>query len=291
MTRQSATARRAEELLGVPVVATAPVAGGDICTATRLKLSDGHSVLMKTLSPLAGGLLRRRGPRAALARRGRGGRRTRGPGGRPGLPDPAVDRARQAHPRRGRRVRPGAVPAARGRRGRVRRPARRLHRPAAAAQRHRPHLGRVLRHPSGAAVPQARPGPRRRHRPAGGGRRVGRRAPRRPGPAGAAGPAARRPLERQRAVGPRRRGADDRPGRARRPPRDRPGDARAVRAAAPASGRSTRTTTPPRWWPAGRSGSGCTSCSRCSCTRRCSAAGTAPGPPRWPDATDAASQR
>ena len=53
MTRQSATARRAEELLGVPVVATAPVAGGDICTATRLKLSDGHSVLMKTLSPRA----------------------------------------------------------------------------------------------------------------------------------------------------------------------------------------------------------------------------------------------
>jgi fructosamine-3-kinase len=51
VTRQSATARRAEELLGTPVVATAPVAGGDICTATRLKLSDGRSVLMKTLSP------------------------------------------------------------------------------------------------------------------------------------------------------------------------------------------------------------------------------------------------
>ena len=51
MTRQSATARRAEELLGASVVATAPVAGGDICTATRLKLSDGHSVLLKTLSP------------------------------------------------------------------------------------------------------------------------------------------------------------------------------------------------------------------------------------------------
>lgn len=50
MTRRSATARRAEELLGVPVVATAPVAGGDICTATRLKLSDGRSVLMKTLA-------------------------------------------------------------------------------------------------------------------------------------------------------------------------------------------------------------------------------------------------
>ena len=78
MTRQSATARRAEELLGVPVVATAPVAGGDICTATRLKLSDGRSVLMKTLSPSPEGFFDGRGPRAALARRGRGRRRTRG---------------------------------------------------------------------------------------------------------------------------------------------------------------------------------------------------------------------
>jgi fructosamine-3-kinase len=48
MTRQSAIARKAEELLGSSVVATAPVAGGDINTSTRLKLSDGRSVLMKT---------------------------------------------------------------------------------------------------------------------------------------------------------------------------------------------------------------------------------------------------
>ncbi len=48
MTRQSATARKAVELLGSSVVATAPVAGGDINTSTRLKLSDGRSVLMKT---------------------------------------------------------------------------------------------------------------------------------------------------------------------------------------------------------------------------------------------------
>ena len=55
MTRQSATARRAEELLGAAVVATAPVAGGDVCTATRLKLADGRTVLMKTLAhPPAG---------------------------------------------------------------------------------------------------------------------------------------------------------------------------------------------------------------------------------------------
>jgi fructosamine-3-kinase len=48
VTRRSATARRAEELLGSAVAATAPVAGGDINTATRLKLSDGRSVLLKT---------------------------------------------------------------------------------------------------------------------------------------------------------------------------------------------------------------------------------------------------
>lgn len=50
MTRQSAVARRAEELLGSAVVATSPVAGGDVNTATRVKLSDGRSVLMKTHS-------------------------------------------------------------------------------------------------------------------------------------------------------------------------------------------------------------------------------------------------
>jgi fructosamine-3-kinase len=49
MTRQPAVARRAEELLGSAVVATAPVAGGDIATATKLRLSDGSTALMKTL--------------------------------------------------------------------------------------------------------------------------------------------------------------------------------------------------------------------------------------------------
>ncbi|MGD9960024.1 fructosamine kinase family protein [Nocardioides sp.] len=48
MTRQPALARRAEELLGSSVIATAPVAGGDICTANRLRLNDGRTVLMKT---------------------------------------------------------------------------------------------------------------------------------------------------------------------------------------------------------------------------------------------------
>ncbi|MEJ7796444.1 MAG: fructosamine kinase family protein [Nocardioides sp.] len=42
-------ARRAEELLGSAVVATAPVAGGDISTATKLRLSNGTTALMKTL--------------------------------------------------------------------------------------------------------------------------------------------------------------------------------------------------------------------------------------------------
>lgn len=48
MTRQPAVARRAEALLGTAVVATAPVAGGDIATATKLRLSDGTTALMKT---------------------------------------------------------------------------------------------------------------------------------------------------------------------------------------------------------------------------------------------------
>ncbi|MCW2817581.1 MAG: fructosamine kinase [Marmoricola sp.] len=41
-------AERVEQLLGRAVVATTPVAGGDICTATRLRLSDGTSALAKT---------------------------------------------------------------------------------------------------------------------------------------------------------------------------------------------------------------------------------------------------
>lgn len=53
--RQTAIARRAEQLLGTAVVATAPVAGGDISTATRMRLANGRTVLMKTqASPPAG---------------------------------------------------------------------------------------------------------------------------------------------------------------------------------------------------------------------------------------------
>ena len=48
MTRQPSIARRAEELLGASVISTAPVAGGDISTATRMRLNDGTTALMKT---------------------------------------------------------------------------------------------------------------------------------------------------------------------------------------------------------------------------------------------------
>jgi len=41
-------AARAEQLLDTSVVATTPVPGGSLCTATRLRLSDGRSALMKT---------------------------------------------------------------------------------------------------------------------------------------------------------------------------------------------------------------------------------------------------
>jgi fructosamine-3-kinase len=49
MTRLTAVAARAEALLGTSVVATAPVAGGDVCTCTKLRLSDGSTALIKTL--------------------------------------------------------------------------------------------------------------------------------------------------------------------------------------------------------------------------------------------------
>ncbi|MFS3127457.1 fructosamine kinase family protein [Nocardioides sp. Bht2] len=48
MTRNPTIARRAEELLGAAVAATSPVAGGDICTATRVRLADGRAVFVKS---------------------------------------------------------------------------------------------------------------------------------------------------------------------------------------------------------------------------------------------------
>ena len=48
MAKMGTIASRAEALLDTAVVATTPVAGGDICTAIRLRLSDGTSALIKT---------------------------------------------------------------------------------------------------------------------------------------------------------------------------------------------------------------------------------------------------
>jgi fructosamine-3-kinase len=50
MARMRGIAERVENLLSQAVVATTPVAGGDICTATRVRLSDGTSALVKTRS-------------------------------------------------------------------------------------------------------------------------------------------------------------------------------------------------------------------------------------------------
>lgn len=50
MARQPVVAGRAEQLLGSAVVATAPVAGGDISTAVKLRLSSGRTALLKTLN-------------------------------------------------------------------------------------------------------------------------------------------------------------------------------------------------------------------------------------------------
>ena len=58
MARMGAIAQRAEALLGCAVVATTPVAGGDICTATRLRLSTGGSALVKTRAHAPAGFFR-----------------------------------------------------------------------------------------------------------------------------------------------------------------------------------------------------------------------------------------
>ena len=50
MTRQPAVAGRAEQLLGSSVVSTAPVAGGDVCSAVKLRLSSGRTAFLKTLT-------------------------------------------------------------------------------------------------------------------------------------------------------------------------------------------------------------------------------------------------
>jgi fructosamine-3-kinase len=50
MARMGGIAGRVQSLLGTAVVATTAVAGGDICSATRVKLSDGRNAFVKTRS-------------------------------------------------------------------------------------------------------------------------------------------------------------------------------------------------------------------------------------------------
>src|SRR5680860_226020 len=58
MARMAGIASRAEELLDVGVVSTTPVAGGNICTTTRLRLTDGRSAIMKTRAHAPEGFFR-----------------------------------------------------------------------------------------------------------------------------------------------------------------------------------------------------------------------------------------
>lgn len=55
MARQPVIASRAEQLLGSAVIATAPVAGGDICTAVKLRLSNGRTAFLKSLTQAPAG--------------------------------------------------------------------------------------------------------------------------------------------------------------------------------------------------------------------------------------------
>jgi fructosamine-3-kinase len=50
MARQPAVAGRAEQLLGSSVISTAPVAGGDVSSAVKLRLSSGRTAFLKSLT-------------------------------------------------------------------------------------------------------------------------------------------------------------------------------------------------------------------------------------------------
>lgn len=68
MARQQAVAAKAERLLGTAVVATSPVAGGDVAVATRLRLSSGRSALLKSLTPAPPHFFQREAEGLALLR-------------------------------------------------------------------------------------------------------------------------------------------------------------------------------------------------------------------------------
>lgn len=59
MARMAGTASRAETLLGLGVVSTTPVAGGTICTTTRLRLTDGRGAVIKTRPHAPAGFFQR----------------------------------------------------------------------------------------------------------------------------------------------------------------------------------------------------------------------------------------
>jgi fructosamine-3-kinase len=59
MARQPVIADRGEQLLGTAVIATAPVAGGDIATAFKLRLSSGRTAFLKTMAGAPAGFFER----------------------------------------------------------------------------------------------------------------------------------------------------------------------------------------------------------------------------------------
>lgn len=59
MARQPVVAGRAEQLLGASVIATAPVAGGDISAAFKLRLSSGRTAFLKTMAGAPAGFFER----------------------------------------------------------------------------------------------------------------------------------------------------------------------------------------------------------------------------------------
>ncbi|MEZ5193098.1 MAG: hypothetical protein R2734_11665 [Nocardioides sp.] len=153
MTRQPAVAKKAEALLGAAVVATAPVAGGDIATATKLRLSDGTTALMKTHpSPPAGFFAAEvRGLRWLEEGSGTGGVAVRVLGCRRRR-CVILRWVEQGHrPRTPRATSGGARGHARDRRDGVRPGRRRLHRPIALAQP--PHPPGLSSTPPGACSP------------------------------------------------------------------------------------------------------------------------------------------
>ena len=229
-------AERVEQLLGQAVVATTPVAGGDICTSTRVRLSDG------TLG--AGEDPRRRARRASSRPRR---------AGCAGWPSPGVADVAEvlavehdclvlrwiepARPTPESRRRPGplARPAARQRRRRRSAPERgRLHRLAAAAQPDRRRPGRSST-PSGGCCPTSSSPPTAATSSRADADAVEALVGRITELAGPEEPPARihGDLWSGNVVWSTEHGHPDRPRGARRPPGDRPRDARPVRAAAP----------------------------------------------------------